>query len=553
MGQYGIDIGTSYIKVSKLENGQVLSVDMSRCITSIPGTGNQIYSGLYLLENGDFFVGNTAYNVYKRDLSRYVTQFKRELGQGVYLLGSVPYTAQKLYTEVFCFILREASLQGDPVEQVVITIPAYYTEQQKQLIQKAAAKAGMQEVKLLEEWRAAANYYASTQTVVRGEKILIYDLGGGTLDIAVIERTENGYQLLSQPRSLPSCGGILLDTPIFCDLREKVEEIAPTALNYDVFRIELAQTATKIKHYLSGVESYDESIMVGFDVLPYHIERDWYEHQIRPKLEQSLALCDRAITDADLKSQDIQRILLVGGAVAMPIVSRMLMEHYPQSLLCHTEEPEFIASYGAALYSAESVSSDTSLECRAQDGNLQAQCKLAECYLKGIGVTINKAKAFYWFNKAAEQGDKAAQFSLAMCWEFGDGTIENKTEAFRWYQKAAEQENADAQYRLAMCYDEGKGTNINKSEAFCWYKRAAEQGNINAQFSLAMCYEYGDGTAINTDLAFQWYKKAAEQEHIEAQLALASCYIYGKGTNADKAEAENWLKKADELRKSRVV
>lgn len=553
MGQYGIDMGTSYIKVSKLKNGQVQSVNMNRGIMSILGTGNQIHSGIYLQENGDFLVGNAAYNVYKRNLSRYITQFKREIGQGTYSLGGKPYTAQELYTEVFRFILREAALQGDPVDQVTVTIPAYYTEHQKQLVQKAAAEAGMQKVKLLEEWLAAANYYASTQTVIRGEKILVYDLGGGALDIAVIERTENGYQLLSQPRSLHSCGGILFDTPIFCDLREKVEEIAPNALNYDVFRIELAQTATKIKHYLSGVEFYDESILVGFDVLPYHIDRSWYEDQIRPKLEQSLVLCDRAIADTGLKSQDIQRILLVGGAVAMPIVSQMLTDHYPHSLLCHTKEPELLVSYGAVLYNDESVSSDISLERRAQDGDVQAQYELAKCHFKGIGVDINKAEAFYWFNKAAEQGDKDAQFYLAMCWEFGDGTVENKTEAFRWYQKAAEQENSDAQYRLALCYDDGKGTDINKPKAFCWYKRAAEKGNRNAQFSLAMCYEYGDGTVIDIDLAFYWYKKAAEQEHIEAQVELARCYIYGKGTNKDEAEAKKWFEKAKELRKSRVV
>lgn len=429
MGQYGIDMGTSYIKVSKMKNGQVRSVNMSRGIASIPGTGNQIHSGLYLQENGDFLVGNAAYNVCKKNLSRYVTQFKREVGQGSYLLGGIPYTAQELYTEVFRFILQEAALQGDPAEQIVITIPALYTEQQKQLVQKAAAKAGIQEVKLLEEWMAAVTYYAFSQTMAEGEKILVYDLGGGTLDVALIIHTENGYQLLSKPQSLITCGGIMLDTPIFCDLREKVEEIAPDALNYDAFRIELAQTATKIKHCLSGVESYDESIIVGFDVLSYHIERGWYENQIRPKLEQSVALCDQAIADAGLKPHDIQRILLVGGAVAMPIVSQILMEHYPQSLICRTDEPELIVSYGAALYNEEIASSSAFLERRAKDGEAQAQYELAVNYLKGIGVDINKSKAFYWFNKAAEQGNKDAQLSLAMCWEFGDGTVENKIEA----------------------------------------------------------------------------------------------------------------------------
>ena len=105
MGQYGIDMGTSYIKVSKLKNGQVQSVNMNRGIMSILGTGNQIHSGIYLQENGDFLVGNAAYNVYKRNLSRYITQFKREIGQGTYSLVGNPIlhrnSIQK-YSDLYC-------------------------------------------------------------------------------------------------------------------------------------------------------------------------------------------------------------------------------------------------------------------------------------------------------------------------------------------------------------------------------------------------------------------------------------------------------------------
>ena len=574
MGHYGIDMGTSYIKVSKIKkDGKVQSVNMSGGIMSVLGSEKQILSALYLQKNGEFLVGAAAYNVCKQDPSRYVSQFKRKLGQGAYLLGGTPYTAQELYTEVFRFILKEADRQGDPVEQAVLTVPAVYTEQQKQLVQEAAARAGLAEIELLEEPVAAASCYASTQTIAEGEKILVYDLGGGTFDTALIERTKDGYRLLSEPRGLPACGGALFDDLIFCDLQQKVAEIAPNALQYNAFRIELAQTATKIKHLLSVVESYDESIMVGFDMLSYHIERNWFEEQVRPELEQTLVLCDQVIADAGLKPMEIQHILPVGGASTMPIVARMLTEHYPYSLLCRTEEPGLLVSYGAALYA------DQFLERRAQRGDAQAQYKLAEklflngdeedrrtavewywkaaeqglanaqyhlgvCYANGTGTAVNKQEAFYWYKMAAEQGLAKAQFNLAICYDNGEGTAVNKPEAFRWYKAAAEQGIAVAQNNLAVCYNNGEGTAVNKPEAFRWYKKAAEQGMAIAQNNLGFCYEIGAGTAVNKTEAVCWYKAAARQRYTSAQYNLARCYENGIGTEVNKTEAFRWYKAA---------
>ena len=576
MGYYGIDMGTSYIKVSKIKkDGKVQSVNMSGGIMSVLGSEKQILSALYLQKNGEFLVGAAAYNVCKQDPSRYVSQFKRKLGQGAYLLGGTPYTAQELYTEVFRFILREADHQGDPVEQVVLTVPAVYTEQQKQLVREAAARAGLADVELLEEPVAAANCYASTQTIAEGEKILVYDLGGGTFDTALIERTKDGYRLLSEPRGLPACGGALFDDLIFCDLQQKVAEIAPNALQYNAFRIELAQTATKIKHLLSVVESYDESIMVGFDMLSYHIERNWFEEQVRPELEQTLVLCDQVIADAGLKPMEIQHILPVGGASTMPIVARMLTEHYPYSLLCRTEEPGLLVSYGAALYA------DPSLERRAQRGDAQAQYELAEsliissdeedkrkavewyrkaaeqglasaqtklglCYYNGTGTVENKSEAFHWLKKSAEQGYAQAQYNLGVCYEYGTGTAVNKTEAVRWYKKSAEQGYANAQNNLGVCYENGTGTAVNKTEAVRWYKKAAEQGLAIAQYNLGVCYENGTGTEVNKPEAFRWYKKAAEQGLANAQNNLAVCYANGEGTEVNKPEAFRWYKAATE-------
>ena len=546
MGCYGIDMGTSYIKVSKLKDGKAQSVNMSGGIMSVLGSEKQILSAVYLQENGEFLIGTAAYNFCKQNPSRYVSQFKRKLGNGTYLLGGKPYTAQELYTEIFRFILREADHQGDPVEQAVLTVPAVYTDQQKQLVQEAAARAGLSDVELLEEPVAAAKCYASTQTIMEGEKVLVYDLGGGTFDTTLIERTKDGYRLLSAPRGLPACGGSLFDDVIFCDLQKKVAEIAPAALQHPVFRMELAQTATKIKHFLSVVESYDESVMVGFDMLPYHIERSWFERQIYLELEQTLTLCDQVIADAGLKPREIQQILPVGGASTMPIVSRMLAEHYPHSLLCRTDEPGSLVSYGAALNAGEGTSPFQSLNRRAQRGDADAQFSLARCYANGEGVEVNEAEAFRWYKKAAEQEFAAAQYNLGWCYDNGYGTEASKSEAFRWYKKAAEQGNAHAQYELGVRYTDGVSIKVNKAEAFRWYKAAAKQGYAIAQFSLGVCYDNGRGTTVNKLEAFRWYKKAAEQGYAAAQFNLGVCYANGQGTTVNKVEAFRWYKAAAE-------
>ena len=182
----------------------------------------------------------------------------------------------------------------------------------------------------------------------------------------------------------------------------------------------------------------------------------------------------------------------------------------------------------------------------AEQGKVEAQYKLAECYECGSGTEKDEEKAFEWYKKSAEQGKVEAQYKLAECYEFGSGTEEDEEKAFEWYKKSAEQGDVDAQYKLAVCYEEGQGTTKNEEKAFEWYKKLAEQGDKEAQYELAECYEEGKGTTKNEEKAFEWYKKLVEQGYRIAQYKLAVCYEEGKGTTKDEIKAFEWYKKLAE-------
>lgn len=196
-----------------------------------------------------------------------------------------------------------------------------------------------------------------------------------------------------------------------------------------------------------------------------------------------------------------------------------------------------------ASNNSDDITLDTLIQL-AENGDVEAQYRLALSYYRGEGVERDPKEAFEWFEKAAKQGDDNAQFYLAKCYDDGEGVEEDKGEAFRWYKKSAERGNISAQNNLACCYDKGDGVEKDKEKAFEWYKRSAEQGYADAQYNLACFYDNGKGVKENKEKAFEWYKKSAEQENADAQYNVALCYDNGIGIKEDKQEAFEWYKKA---------
>lgn len=181
---------------------------------------------------------------------------------------------------------------------------------------------------------------------------------------------------------------------------------------------------------------------------------------------------------------------------------------------------------------------------KSAQGYADAQFSLGRSYETGQGVAKDEVQAVLWYRRAADQGQAEAQLHLGNMYAEGRGIAKDDAQAVAWYQKAAQQGNAEAQTRLGDAYANERGITQNDAQAVAWYRKAAEQGNAAGQNNLGIMYEVGRGIAKNAAEAAIWYRKAAEQGHADAQNNLASMYLYGQGIAKDEAQAVAWYRKA---------
>ena len=148
----------------------------------------------------------------------------------------------------------------------------------------------------------------------------------------------------------------------------------------------------------------------------------------------------------------------------------------------------------------------------AENGDANAQFKLGDMYADGDGVSKDREKAFYWWEKAAEQKHTGAQFHLGLIYADGDGVSKDREKAFHWIEKAAENGDAKAQYRAGWMYF----TLQDLEKAVYWFGKAAENGDARAQYDLGKLYRWGEGVPEDEEKMIYWWEKAAEQGHLMA-------------------------------------
>ena len=182
----------------------------------------------------------------------------------------------------------------------------------------------------------------------------------------------------------------------------------------------------------------------------------------------------------------------------------------------------------------------------AEQGDAEAQFKLAQCYDEGRTVEKDFTKVVEWYTKAAEQGNVGAQNNLGRCYEKGKGVEKDQKRAIEWYTKAAEQGALGAQYNLGACYYRGDGVEKDYTKALEWYRKAAEQGDSLALNEIGIIYENGCGVEKDINKAVECYARAAEQGCAIAQNNLGLCYIFGQGVEKDYEKAIEWFTKAAE-------
>jgi len=319
----GIDLGTTYSEVAALSGGrvQVLGPQGARLLPSCVGISPE----------GQLLVGAPARNQHLIYPERTVRSIKRRMGSDEQVhVGDRTFSPQ----EISALILRQLAAWaqealGAPVHRAVVTVPAYFSDAQRNATREAGELAGIEVVRILNEPTAAALAYGSDPDTAR--TVMVYDLGGGTFDVSIV-RTEGDVTEVLASHGNNQLGGDDFDQLIIERLLDafKAQHGLDLRDEHPAAYSRLWLATEEAKRTLSN-EPYArvrEDALLTAAGKPLHLDtelsRDDYQHLIRPLVESTLDSVARAIEDAGLHHQDLDAILLVGGSTRTPLVAEIL-------------------------------------------------------------------------------------------------------------------------------------------------------------------------------------------------------------------------------------
>jgi molecular chaperone DnaK len=346
----GIDLGTTNSEVAIVRDGRPVVLpddDGDPILPSVVGLDAQ----------GRLLVGKPARNQFVLAPERTVRSIKRKMGQeSTVELGDQRYSPQ----EVSAIILRTLKQRaekalGEPVAKAVITVPAFFTEGQRDATREAGVLAGLEVVRIINEPTAAVLTYDPNPPEM--ERLLVYDLGGGTFDVSIAQ-VEGGVVEILASRGDTQLGcddfdQLLLD--MVCDRFKKQHGIDLRASIAARSRVLRAVEDAKKMLSTEAIAPLEEEFIAEAKGVPLHlrmeVERDEYEALIEPLLAKTLSCVDRALTDAGLQAQQVDKVVLVGGATRTPLVHRLLQDRLGRPV--HAEvEPDLAVAMGAAVQGA---------------------------------------------------------------------------------------------------------------------------------------------------------------------------------------------------------
>ena len=244
---------------------------------------------------------------------------------------------------------------GFDIKDVVITVPARYTQIQRQIVRDAASIAGLNALDIIPEPVAAAYAYADVMNIgnatVKDEKnVLIYDLGGGTFDVTIMKINGMEFTELALGGD-PLLGGSDFDRLIRDDVIETYEEEAEEEYG-ELSRRDVDKLLKKCEDAKIDLRVLmDTEIVINDDIeWTYNLTRGHMNDLIGRKIDESIRLCDEAIVRAGLTVEDIDAIVLVGGSTRLCIVEERLKEHFPKLEIKQTVNPDECVAVGAAKY-----------------------------------------------------------------------------------------------------------------------------------------------------------------------------------------------------------
>lgn len=351
----GIDLGTSNSAAAVMEGGK------TTIIPSAEGTtlgGKAFPSYVAFTKENQLLVGEPARRQAVTNTEGTVATFKRKMGSDhKYSIHGKEYTPQQLSAFLLQKIKRDAeAFLGVKVEKAVITTPAYFNDNQRQATKDAGTIAGLDVVRIVNEPTAACLAYGVDKKG-KDEKILVFDFGGGTLDVTVMDFGSSVFEVKSTSGDT-QLGGTDMDQALIDYIANEFKKETGIDLKTDKMATQrLREAAEKAKIELSNVMETDINLPFitadasGPKHLTQKLTRSTLEKLITPIIDKCRGPLENALNDAKIKASDVTKIILVGGPTRMPIVQKFVENYVGRSVERGIDPMECVAS-GAAIQAA---------------------------------------------------------------------------------------------------------------------------------------------------------------------------------------------------------
>lgn len=357
----GIDLGTSNSAASAMEAGKPVIIPAAEG-ASVGGKAFPSY--VAFTKDGQLLVGEPARRQAVTNPEGTVFEAKRKMGTDFrYKINGKEYSPEQISAFILQKIKRDAeSYLGDKVEKAVITVPAYFDDAQRQATKQAGEIAGLEVVRVINEPTAAAFAYGIDKTGAQDQKILVFDLGGGTLDVTIMEFSEHEdegkQQATFEVKSTSgdtALGGKDMDQALIDFVTNEFKNQSGIDITGDKMAMNrVREAAEKAKIELSTTLETDIILPFiaqnesGSQNLELKLTRAKLEDLIKPIVAKMRAPVEQAIKDAKLTPQDIDRIILIGGPTRMPIVQKFVEDYVGKQVERGVDPMEAVAK-GAAV------------------------------------------------------------------------------------------------------------------------------------------------------------------------------------------------------------
>ena len=321
----GIDLGTTNSCVSVMEGGEAVVIANAEGARTTP-------SVVAFTKTGERMVGQVAKRQAITNPDRTISSIKREMGTAYKVtIDNKSYTPQEISAMILQKLKADAeSYLGQPVTEAVITVPAYFTDAQRQATKDAGRIAGLDVKRIINEPTAAALAYGLDKE--SDQKIMVYDLGGGTFDVSVLEIGDGVIEVLATAGN-NRLGGDDFDACITKYLVDEFKKAEGIDLSGDKVAMQrLREAAEKAKIELSGVTTsninlpYITADATGPKHLDVTLSRAKFNELTHHLVEKTMGPVKQALSDSGLSASDISKVLMVGGSSRIPAVQEMVKQ-----------------------------------------------------------------------------------------------------------------------------------------------------------------------------------------------------------------------------------